>query len=317
VHGVEKVVASVGIGQNVTLGKVHPVLSESAGTIGEKVQYWVRWAYLGLIPAVLGFMFFHNFIDWLKKIREHLRRMRAMGVYERLSRVERIQHVVLLISFSTLAVTGFALVFGWKIPWISGELNETIRADLHRAAALAMIGWAMFHFAWAAFTKRGRGYVLGMIPTTKDAYDMVYLIAYNLGVWKQKPKFDRFTYVEKMEYLAMVWGTAVMVLTGFMLWLPRLFLRFLPLWAVDVANIIHYMEAILATLAIIIWHFYSVLINPDVAPMATHWLTGTLTEEEMEHEHSLEWERIKAARRAAQPPPEPEPEPADETPPTD
>jgi cytochrome b subunit of formate dehydrogenase len=139
-----------------------------------------------------------------------------------------------------------------------------------------------------------------MLPNLKDAYDMVYMMAYNLGLWPSKPEFERFTYVEKMEYLAMVWGTAVMVATGLILWFEEPFLRILPLWAVDVANIIHYMEAILATLAIIIWHFYSVLFNPDVAPMATHWLTGKLTAEEMEHEHGLEWERVQAERRRAE-----------------
>jgi hypothetical protein len=114
-----------GIGQGVLAGRVHPELRRDAGSFGEKAQYWVRWLYLGLIPAVLGFMFFHNFIDWFAKIRAHLRRMRAMGVHERLTRGERLQHIVLLCSFSTLAVTGFALVFGWRIPGISGELNAS------------------------------------------------------------------------------------------------------------------------------------------------------------------------------------------------
>ncbi|NLH49027.1 MAG: hypothetical protein GX444_10540 [Myxococcales bacterium] len=282
-----------GIGKGAAVGKVHPSIGENAGTIGEKVQYWVRWAYLALIPSVLGFMLLHNLLDWLKKIRAHVRRMKAMGEYDRLSRNERYQHLLLMFSFSLLVISGFALVFGWTIPGLSGELNETIRAYVHRFAAILMIIWAIYHTYWVALTRRGRGYFTGMLPNMKDAYDMVYMLAYNLGLWKKKPKFDRFSYIEKMEYLAMVWGTVVMVLTGLMLWFEELFLKFLPLWAIDVANIVHYMEAILATLAIIIWHFYSVLCNPDVAPMATHWLTGKMTEEQMEHEHPLELERIK------------------------
>ncbi|MDP8222013.1 MAG: cytochrome c3 family protein [Candidatus Lernaella stagnicola] len=287
------------IGKGAAVGKMHSVLDRNADTIGEKVQWWVRYAYLFLIPGTLGFMFFHNLIDWLKKVRKHLSRMRAMGVHQRLTPNERYQHIVLMISFSLLAISGFALTFGWKIPGLSGETNETLRAYVHRIAALGMVGWALFHFYWVLATKRGRGYVLGMIPKLKDAYDMVYTMAYNVGLWKKKPKFERFSYIEKMEYLAMIWGTAVMVITGFMLWFEEPMLRFLPLWALDVAHLVHYMEAILATLAIIIWHFYSVLLNPDVAPMATHWLTGTLTEEEMEHEHAAEWERIKREKRLA------------------
>jgi cytochrome b subunit of formate dehydrogenase len=288
-----------GIGAGAAVGKIHPNLAKDADTIGEKVQWWVRWIYLMLIPTTLGFMFFHNAIDWFKKVRMHLSRMRAMGDYVRLTYNERVQHVLLMVSFSLLVISGFALTFGWKLPWISGELNETIRAYVHRIAALAMVGWAVHHAYWAAFTKRGRGYVWGMLPRMKDAYDMVYMMAYNVGLWKRKPKFDRFTYIEKMEYLAMLWGTVVMVLTGFVLWFEEPMLKLMPLWAMDVAHLIHYMEAILATLAIIIWHFYSVLLDPEVAPMATHWITGTLTEEEMEHEHPLELERIKRERYLA------------------
>nr|HPM78019.1 cytochrome b/b6 domain-containing protein [bacterium] len=282
-----------GIGAGVAQGKVHPELAQDAETLGEKVQWWVKFIYLGLIPGVLGFMVFHNLIDWLKKVRKHLRLKRLEGRYLRLTRNERIQHIVLMLSFSTLVVSGFALVFGWKIPGISGELNESIRAYMHRFAALAMIGWAVYHFYWAAFTKRGRGYVMAMIPRYKDAVDMVEMIAYNLGFIGDKPKFDRFNYIEKMEYLAMIWGTFIMVLSGLVLWFEEIALKLMPLWMIDVANIVHYMEAILATLAIIIWHFYSVLFNPDVKPMATHWITGMLSEEEMEHEHPLELERIK------------------------
>jgi len=284
-----------GIGRGVVQGKIHPSLSQNAETIGEKAQWWVKYLYIMLIPSVLGFMLLHNALDWLKKIRIHLRRQRAMGRYVRLSLNERIQHIVLMVSFTLLVISGFALTFGLKIPGISGELNEDIRAYTHRFAAVMMIGWAVYHTYWVVFTRRGRGYFWAMMPRLKDAYDIVYLIAYNLGLWKQKPKFERFSYIEKMEYLAMVWGTVVMVATGLLLWFQSTALRFLPLWGLDVANIIHYMEAILATLAIIIWHFYSVLFNPDVSPMATHWLTGTLTEEEMEHEHALELEKIKKA----------------------
>jgi len=281
------------IGVGVNLGKLHPQLDRHAATIGEKVQWWVRWFYLLLIPGVLGFMFLHNLIDWIKKVRIHLAHRRLEGGYLRLTLSERVAHIVLLTSFSTLVVSGFALTFGWKIPGLSGTLNEEIRADVHRVAAVVMTLWFIYHAAWVTITKRGRGYVLAMIPRLQDGYDLLQFFAYNLGLSSQRPKADRFSYVEKMEYLAMMWGTVVMVLTGAILWFEEFVLKFLPLWAIDVAHIIHLMEAILATLAIIIWHFYSVLFNPDVAPMATHWLTGRLTEEEMEHEHPRELERIK------------------------
>ncbi len=283
------------IGEGVRRGKVHPDLNRHAGTIGEQVQWWVRWFYLLLIPGVLGFMFLHNLLDWIKKVRIHLAIHRYNAKYVRLDLSERVAHIVLLTSFTTLAITGFALTFGWKIPGLSGSLNEEIRADLHRVAAVVMILWFIYHAAWVLFTKRGRGYVRDMIPSLQDGYDVMQQLAYSLNLRPDRPRFDRFSYIEKAEYLAMIWGTVVMVLTGLILWFAEFALRFLPLWALDVAHIIHLMEAILATLAIIIWHFYSVLFNPDVAPMATHWLTGRLTEEEMENEHPLELDRLKRA----------------------
>lgn len=282
-----------GIGAGVAKGKVHPELARDAETIGERVQWWVRLVYLLLIPATLGFMFLHNLLDWLKKLRLHFARKKLLGEYERLDLTERIQHIVLMISFSLLVISGFALTFGWKVPGISGETNEIMRAYTHRIAALIMIGWFIFHAFWLVATKRGRGYILDMIPRLKDGFDIVYALMYYVGLRADKPKFDRFGYIEKMEYLAMMWGTVVMVGTGLVLWFEEPMLKLMPLWGFDVAHIVHLMEAILATLAIIIWHFYSVLFNPDVQPMATHWLQGTLTEEEMEHEHPLELERIK------------------------
>ncbi len=285
------------IGSGVTRGKVHPTLSRTAATLGEQVQWWVRWAYLLLIPGVLGFMVIHNLLDWIKKIRQHLARHRLEGEFIRLDLAERIAHIVLMASFSTLVISGFALTFGWQIPGLSGSTNEIIRAYAHRIAAIVMILWFVYHMWWIVFTKRGRGYVLDMLPNIQDGFDIMQHFLYTLGLRDEKPRFERFSYIEKMEYLAMMWGTVVMVVTGAILWFEEPMLKLLPLWGLDVAHIVHLMEAILATLAIIIWHFYSVLFNPDVAPMATHWLTGRLTEEEMEHEHPRELDRIRAAER--------------------
>ena len=127
----------------------------------------------------------------------------------------------------------------------------------------------------------------------QDIRDMVQVLKYNLGISKTKPKFGRFNYIEKSEYWALIWGTVVMTVTGIVLWFENHFMGWFSKTFVDVCNTIHYFEAWLAFLAIIVWHIYYVIFNPDVYPMNFAWLTGYLTEEEMEKEHPLELERIK------------------------
>jgi cytochrome b subunit of formate dehydrogenase len=110
-----------------------------------------------------------------------------------------------------------------------------------------------------------------------------------------KPKFARFSYAEKAEYWALIWGTLVMAVTGAILWFDNTFLGLLTKLWWDVARTVHYYEAWLATLSIIVWHFYFVIFNPDIYPINLAFWKGTLTEEEMEEEHPLELEAIRDA----------------------
>ena len=124
------------------------------------------------------------------------------------------------------------------------------------------------------------------------------MLKYNLGFSEIKPKFDRFSYIEKSEYWALVWGNIVMGATGILMWFDEYFLGIFTKLGYDVARSIHYYEAWLAMLAILVWHIYFVIFNPDSYPMNLAWLKGTITEEEMEEEHPLELERIRATEQA-------------------
>ncbi len=132
-----------------------------------------------------------------------------------------------------------------------------------------------------------------MRPRYQDIKEAVLNVGYLLGLRAEPPRFDRFSYIEKVEYWAVVWGSVIMVGTGFMLWFENLTLKFLAKWVMDLATMVHYYEAWLASLAILIWHFYSVIFNPDVYPMNWTWLTGKISEEMLEHEHPLEYERLR------------------------
>lgn len=111
--------------------------------------------------------------------------------------------------------------------------------------------------------------------------------------YPKKPLFERFGYIEKAEYWALVWGVIVMAVTGFIMWFDNYFMGQLTKLGWDISRTIHFYEACLATLAILAWHFYFVLFNPDIYPMSTAWLTGKISEEEMADEHPLELEKLK------------------------
>ena len=122
---------------------------------------------------------------------------------------------------------------------------------------------------------------------------MAHSLGYNLGLRADRPRFGRFSYVEKSEYWALIWGTGVMALTGAFMWFENLAIGHMSKLGWDIARTIHFYEAWLATLAIIVWHLYFVIFNPDSYPMNVAWLTGTLSETEMEEEHPLELEAIR------------------------
>ncbi len=287
-------------------GPVHLEI-EPKGSVA--LLYWIRHIYLGLIVVLIGGMILHNGLDFVKKSRLRLAMRRGVipplhctpDLYLRMTLSERLQHGVLLVSFFVLVITGFMLKFPdswWVAPirhW-SAKLFE-VRSVLHRLAGVCLILASLYHAGYLSLSRRGRLLVRDLVPRLEDARDGWRLVLYNLGLRKIKPQFGRFGYVEKLEYWALVWGTAVMAITGIILWFDTYFINILTKLGWDAARLIHYYEAWLATLAIVIWHFYYVVFNPSVYPMNAAWLTGMLSEEEMVEEHPRELEEIRAARQ--------------------
>lgn len=290
-----------GANQNFTKGSVHII--SKPGT--DPLIYFISTSYIFLIVFLISGMFLHNLIDFLKKSKVQLMKRRGYiephhvshKLYLRMSGFERIQHAMLLVSFFTLVVTGFMLKFpdAW---WVAPIRNLSpvvfeVRSLLHRIAAIVMIVASFTHIYYILFMPRGKQLVKDLLPVRKDITDAIGIVLYNIGFNKVKPKLDRFSYIEKSEYWALVWGNIVMVATGLILWFDNTFMGLLTKLGWDVARTVHYYEAWLATLAIIVWHIYFVIFNPDVYPMNLAWLKGTITETEMEEEHPLELQRIK------------------------
>jgi cytochrome b subunit of formate dehydrogenase len=170
--------------------------------------------------------------------------------------------------------------------------SEEFRGLLHRICGVVLTAVAIHHLWFLFFHRRGREQRRRFMPRLKDVRDLKDNIFWYLGRRKERPKFGRFTYMEKAEYWALVWGTAVMVITGFILWFDEIALMFMPKWLWEIALVVHLYEAILAVLAIIVWHFYFVMINPDEAPLAETFVTGRMSMRELAHAHAGEFEEI-------------------------
>jgi formate dehydrogenase gamma subunit len=281
-----------GANANFAKGKIHlnPAAAYQAD-FGSKVVEYVRKFYIVLIVVVIGFMLLHNIIIFVHKTIEHkksdaIHHAGGPRVVVRMTMNQRIQHFLLFVSFLLLVITGFALKYHMATCCL--VINETVRRNIHRVAGTLLILVSLYHIVYLAFYPEGRRMLMDMLPELKDATDMVDVFNYYLGFSDRKPQFKRFNYAEKMEYWALVWGTFIMALTGLMIWFKFLTTDILPRWWIDVATTVHFYEAILATLAILVWHFYQVILDPDTYPVNFAFMDGKMSLEHYQEEHGLD-----------------------------
>ena len=299
----------VGASTNFTKGKIHLtselVSNVQTRDIAARGTQIVRWIYLPLIFLTIGGMALHNALVWRKKVVARRRQYRPIV---RLTANQRMQHWLLLTSFIVLVVSGFALQYPDAVLASLLGSSEYLRRIIHRVAAVIMLVVGVYHLAYLAFSKDGRKWVKDMLPKIKDVRDVVGNFTYYLGINRRKPKIARFGYAEKAEYWAVIWGTFIMGLTGLMIWFKIGVFGFLARWWIDIALAIHFYEAVLATLAIIIWHFYHVIFDPDVYPVNFAFIDGRVSEELYREEHELDFERMQEQPQSeetdAQPPSE-------------
>jgi formate dehydrogenase subunit gamma len=221
--------------------------------------------------------------------------------YQRFNVAERIQHVIMFVTFLVLSFTGWALKYPevenskWLVNLWGGPRAAGI---IHRTAGITMLLDFLWHVIYLAYML-GTGKMklrlnTTIIPLPKDILDMLKNIFYFIGLSKTKPRFGRFSYIHKFDYWAVFWGMGIIGLSGLFLAFPVQASYLFPSWSInwiwEVMFVMHSDEALLAIVFILFWHFYNEHLKYNKFPMSMTWITGKISIEDMKHEHPLEYE---------------------------
>jgi predicted CXXCH cytochrome family protein len=275
-----------------------------------KRNFYVYLIWLGMTGLLLGVFGFFGLHDLLWLQRAFVGRLRGefAGHHKsgphvrRFSSMQMATHVTIVTSFLLLAATGLPLKFA-EAPWAPGLMKLVGGAQtagvLHRLAAIVTFGYFAWHLgalAYAWVVDKQRGFFWGprsMVPQPRDLLDLWAMTKYFLYLGP-RPKFDRFTYWEKFDYMGVFWGVAVIGISGLVLWMPTLATTYLPGWVLNAAYVIHSDEALLATGFIFLFHFFHTHLRPEAFPMDTVVFTGRMPLETFKEERPLEYARLVA-----------------------
>lgn len=278
------------------------------------VPHFIHVMFSWLTTLTLLFFAFHVLVDFIYELRRRFGKKHPADA-SMLTRTivrfdihQRIQHWFMLAGVILLAVTGWPLRGAGAVESIGmsdfAQRVESSRKFLalfggphgagivHRVAAVMIIISGVYHLLYLTFLAKKRTLPLSMLPTLKDAFDIRDNLTFMLGLSKERPKFERFNYLEKFDYWAVFWGIIMMVGSGFIFWFPVQFAKILPTFVLTSAQIIHGEEATLAAIFLFVVHFYNVHLKPSIFPMNWAWLNGQTSLEYMKDEHAAEYQRV-------------------------
>jgi cytochrome b subunit of formate dehydrogenase/nitrate/TMAO reductase-like tetraheme cytochrome c subunit len=275
-----------------------------------KVPHLVHIAFSYLTTLTLLFFAFHVLVDFIFELRRRLQRRKehhhdphAEEVVQRFDIHQRIQHWLMLGGVILLGLTGWPLRgAGAGAVDMAQRISSSSKfmalmggphgaGVLHRIAAVMIMISGVYHIVYLGTLAKKKLLPFSMLPTPRDAKDIKDNILFMLGVAKERPRFERYNYLEKFDYWAVFWGMIMMIGSGFIFWFPDVIARYVPTWLVSSALIVHGEEATLAILFLFVVHFYNVHLKPSIFPMNWAWLTGQVTVEFMKDEHPAEYDR--------------------------
>jgi predicted CXXCH cytochrome family protein len=229
--------------------------------------------------------------------------------YERFDAFSRFLHLLVIISFLSLAITGMTIKFSGvgvfqMLSRILGGYEVT--GFIHRVAAVITFLYFGLHVGYLIRKKRRRemsfrDMLAGentLMFRKKDLVDFYQTVKWFLGLGP-RPEYSRWTYWEKFDYFAVFWGVTIIGCSGLLLWFPEFFTNWfnVPGWLINVATIIHSDEALLATGFIFSVHFFNTHFRPDKFPMDPVIFTGRVHLSELKQDRPQEFESILKSRR--------------------
>ena len=294
--------------------------------------YWTFVAMTALLLGTFGFFGLHSIL-WLiriliirsrdpegfKRAKEAAKTSKGARVYQRFRPVDRFVHFLVIVSFMLLVITGMPIKFH-DAPWAQSFFDliggAAVAAAVHRFAAIITLAYFVIHIgSMIKLLRRNRRQYLNEqgkvsfkkllrvvfgpdspMPRWQDVKDVKNHMLWMIGRG-ERPKFDRFTYWEKFDYMAVFWGVTMIGISGLVLWFPAVFTQVLPGWAINIAHIIHSDEALLAAGFIFLFHFFNTHLRPDKFPMDPVMFSGKITEAEYRHERPGQYERLAAEGR--------------------
>lgn len=211
----------------------------------------------------------------------------------RFSANQRLQHLLVMVTFVTLVVTGIPQLVpenSWS-QWIIRNIGgiHTMRL-VHRNTGYVFTFAAVYHIVFILHHVFVRQRPLPLLLTIKDFRDAIAAMRYDLGLTGKRPRFGRYDFGQKFEYWGMVFGGGVMILSGLILMYPVWVTRLLPGEFIPAAKEAHGWEGVMAVLIVLIWHMYSAHVGPGRFPMDTSIFTGRISTERMREEHPVEYE---------------------------
>ncbi|UCE60947.1 MAG: hypothetical protein JSU63_04185 [Phycisphaerales bacterium] len=277
--------------------------------------FYVWMYFVIVISSTFTFFGLHTVLWWMRSLIERYRHGPVdhhgspnERMFVRFKPIQRFTHALVITSFMGLTITGLPLKFAQE-PWalfLSQLLGGGNAAGiLHRIFAGVMFSYVLIHlvvvakWAYTQVTTGQKGWLFGpnsMLPRWKDLFDLIGMFKWFVGLGPV-PKFDRFTYWEKFDYMADAFGTVVIGGSGLMLAFPEAVSLFLPGWVFNVAMIIHGYEALLAIAFIFTIHFFNAHLRIEKFPTDTVIFNGQISEHEFREERPLEYERLKKEGR--------------------
>jgi formate dehydrogenase gamma subunit len=225
---------------------------------------------------------------------------REDATFTRFTLSQRIEHALLIVSFTMLCLTGLPQAFfdaAWaqRLITLMGGLDRV--QFLHHLFGVMLLFEAVYHFIVVGYELLfASAKPTAMFPRPRDMKEIFQQVGYLAGFKVEKPRFGRYDFRHKVEYWSLLWGTLLMGITGLIMLFPVVTTRFLPGSIVTASQVAHSYEGLLAFLALVLWHFYNAHFAAESFPVGASMFTGKISAREMQEEHPLEYEELMAAR---------------------